>query len=118
MEHLFRVPAGTTVRFGAPARPLPEDTRNNIRAGLACIPGVVEAHLPLCQAVGLMAQPAQILVVVLTEEGAGLQSAIRSVTELVQMTIPSGQQLDVWPFATNDPLLDIVRRANCCLFTR
>lgn len=118
MEHPFRLPAGTTVRFGATARPLPEDTRNNIRIGLASIPGVVEAHLPLCQAVGLMPQPAQILIVVLAQEGVDLESATRRVTELVQMTIPSGQHIDVWPFAPNDPLLDIVRKTNCCLFPR
>jgi hypothetical protein len=115
VTHPFHVPAGATIRFGAPAYPLPEDARSKIGRGLSSIQGVIEAHLPLCQVVGAMTEPVQVLVVVF-EQGTALQFPPSAVIDVVRTALPQGSHLDVWPVRHDDPLLATVRKANCCLF--
>lgn len=115
MAQPFQIPAGTTIRFGAPARPLAEDIRNGIKSGLSSIAGVSEAHLPLCQVMGSMPEPAQVLVVVFKNRST-LEPAMPSLLQLVRNVIPQDSHLDIWPLVENDPLLDTIRKANCYLF--
>jgi hypothetical protein len=114
MGQPFHVPAGATIRFGAPAHPLPADVREKITTGLFSIEGIAEAHLPLCQVLGTMPEPAQILVVVL-KPSTSLESTMPSVMALVGAVLPKNMHLDIWPFVPNDSLLACVRKANCCL---
>jgi len=115
MRRPFHIPAGSTIRFGAPAHPLPEDVRHKIKDGLAAIHGIVEAHLPLCQVMGMMAEPAQILIIVVSDHCVASESVMQSVFDLVRFVIPPGQHLDVWPLGRGDSLLEAARKANCCL---
>jgi hypothetical protein len=109
MGQAFHIPAGATIRFGSPANPLPGELRERITRGLAVIQGIVEAHLPLCQVVGTMPEPAQILVVVLKSE-ASMDSTMAAVMALVGATLPKDNHLDVWPFDSKDPLLTAIRK--------
>lgn len=61
------VPSGATAYFGRPARPIDAGVSQGISALLGSIPEVVEAYLPQAWVPGVMAAPAQVLVVLLSE---------------------------------------------------
>jgi hypothetical protein len=115
MSRAFHVPAGSTIRFGAPARPLAQDVREKLTRGLSSISGISEAHLPLCQVVESMPEPVHLLVVVFGRQTA-VEPAMPEVFELVRSVLPEGNHLDIWAFVQGDVLLETVHKADCCLF--
>lgn len=113
----FNIPAGTTIHFGAPADPLARTIQEEITRGLVSIPAVTEAHLPMCQALGIMPKPAQVLIVVL-QPSASLETTMPVILAVVRAALPQDKHLDIWPFRPRDSLLKVVRTANCCLLNR
>jgi hypothetical protein len=111
------IPAGSRVRTGAPTRPLERTIVEAIARVVAQIPGIAEAHLPLCQVEGVMAFPALVLVVAVGSLSASAFLADDLQAGISKVLAP-GEHLDVWPLATGDPVLQAVRSAKCQIFPR
>ena len=114
MSATFHIPAGSRIPFGVPAQPLPEGVRERVARGLSSIPGILEAHLPMCHVFGTMPEPAQVLVVVFGR-GADPNAAMPAIIELVGTCVPQDSHLDVWPLYRNDPLVYTIRKVGCRL---
>jgi SseB protein C-terminal domain len=110
----FQIPAGSEVRFGRPALPLPAELRDKIARGLSSISEIVEAHLPMCYVPSTMQEPTHVLVVVL-ERKTDIDSALPTITKLIGAVMPTGKHLDVLPLTTGNSLIDSIRAANCQL---
>ena len=110
----LKIPAGSEVRFGRPARPLPVELRDSIARGLSSISEIHEAHLPMCYVPATMREPVHILVVVFGQETA-LNSVMPAISKAIGAIMPAGKHLDVLPLKTGNSLIDVVRGANCQL---
>lgn len=88
-----RIPAGTKVYLGAPARPMKVELSVQIAKMLRHIPGIVEAHVPQCYAPGVIDNPAQMLILVVNPKAA--RSAMAAEIEKgLAMVLPVGTTLD------------------------
>ena len=108
----FTVPAGTRVFLGAPAKPMPAANATEIGALADSIEGVAEAHLPQCFVPGIMASPAQVLVLVV-EPGVDSDRVLNRVSQGLEAILSEAEYIDVWPMSLQSTLLADVRRANC-----
>ena len=63
----MKIPAGTNVYIGPPAKPIPKQLSDAIGTELGKIPDILEAHLPMVYIKGQIDPPAQVLVIVLEE---------------------------------------------------
>lgn len=109
------IKAGTTLYFGAPAKPMPEVTVTAITQVVQRVPGIVEAHLPQCFIEGEK-EARQVLVV-----GVRSSDEIPRVGEALMHRLESSlspgelEFMDVMPFeAASIP--DGVRKAGCQIF--
>lgn len=114
MTEKFRIPAGSRLRVGAPAEPLPIDVSGELARGLAAISPIIEAHLPLCQLLPGMHEPRMTLVVVF-EEGTNQDASMPLVIDLVKSIVPPSTDIDVWPLGSENTILNTIRHANCLL---
>ncbi len=117
MSTTLRIPAGSEIRFGAPARPFSAELREKIAIGLSSISGILEVHLPMCHIPTTMPEPAHVLVVVF-DRGTELNSVMPAVSKVVHACVPTGTHLDVLPLDHSNPLIDVVRKAKCSLFVK
>ncbi len=108
----FTVPAGTQVFLGAPAKPMPMERAAAIGSVADSVNGVVEAHLPQCFVPGVMAGPAQVLVLVV-HPSADPQRVLKDLGPGLNAILPKETHIDVWPMSPQSTLLADVRRANC-----
>jgi|SRR5208282_4900016 hypothetical protein len=110
----MKIPAGTTLYIGPPAKPMPLERREDIRRALTGIPGIVEAHLPQCYAKGLFDPSAQVLVLVLGVEAVE-STIIPTLRGRLRSVLPQGAFLDILPLPEGAPALQSVRAAGCKL---
>lgn len=108
----LRVPAGTSLLLGAPANPMEEELSRAIGQLTGSIEGILEAHLPQLFAVGVMEEPAQVLVLVLARE-ADLTKITEELGRGLSDLLPRGMHLDIWPIPVGHEMLDNVREAGC-----
>src|SRR3989338_4474640 len=108
----LRIPTGTPIMLGVPARPMEEALLQSIGTMLLSVEGVVEAHLPECFAMGIMAQPAQVLVVVITPASSSEEVADEI---LLGLSALADLELDVLPINPEHSLLASVQATNCRL---
>lgn len=113
MEQL-NIPTGTTVRIGRPARPIAPALVTAIANAVGTVPGVIEAHLPLCHVPSMSPAPAQVLVLVLGDHYQP-EDAMRQLRPLLHPILPPGIVLDVWPLDARHTLLPAIRGADCGL---
>ena len=106
------IEAGTQVLIGAPAHPMPSAQSAAIAAMLAKVPDVVEAHLPQIYAPGAMAEPAQVLVVVL-RPGADAVTTIDAINCDLARLLTEDTRLDIFPVAGDSGMLRDVRAVGC-----
>ena len=92
----YDIPKGTTFHWGAPAKPMPEERSRAVAQLVASTPGIAEAYLPQCYAVGFVDPPAQVLVVTLTP-GADLATVMQSLGTGVSRIFPPGEHLNILP---------------------
>lgn len=64
----MKIPGGTTIYIGPPAKPIPKQVSDAIGAALGQIAEIEEARLPMVYIKGHVDPPAQVLVVVLDED--------------------------------------------------
>ncbi len=96
----MKIPAGTTLYIGPPAKPMPLERREDIRRALMGIPGIVEAHLPQSYAKGLFDPSATI---------------VRTLRGRLRPVLPQGAFLGILPLPEGAPALQSVRAAGCKL---
>ncbi len=113
----FRIPAGSTVYAGKPANPLSQNIEQEISRCISATEGIVEAHLPMCYIREIMPKPALVLVIVV-DPAVELDSLMAKVGQVVRHALPEGTSLDIWPLEPQNPVLTLVRNANCMLFAR
>ena|SRR5438270_6341908 len=92
----FNVPPGTNFYWGAPAKPMAEERSRAVAQLVASTPGVAEAFLPQCYAVGFVDPPAQVLVITLTP-GADLATVMHALGGGISRILPPGEHLDILP---------------------
>jgi len=103
--------AGTGV-VGAPKHPLPQNLVNAIASVVASCGDIIEAHLPQIFVDKRMTRPAQVLVLVVADPSIA-KSVVPKVAPQVMVLFPAGSHLDIWPLASDNPLLVSIRRAEC-----
>jgi len=109
---LLTIPTGTPIMLGTPAAPMAEDLLQSIGTMLLSIDGVREAHIPQCYAVGVMEQPAQVLVVVI-ESTTPSEEVMDEILLGLSALSPDDIQLNVWPMEPEHSLLATVRATAC-----
>lgn len=107
----LRVPAGSEVYLGAPAKPMDPGIFAALGELVDSVPEVIEAHLPQTFVPGVMAAPAQVLVISTLDPDR--QLALGKIGPGLGRVLPAGQSIDVWPLNPSDKLLVAVRGANC-----
>jgi hypothetical protein len=110
----LKIPAGSRIRMGKAARPLPQDIQQAIRNGLATVPGIVEVHLPLCEIVGTMPEPDHMLLAAFQNEAA-VAPGMEAIGKILKGIFQEPKHLDVIPLVQGDPLISMARKANSCL---
>lgn len=111
---LLTIPSGTPIMLGTPARPMAEALAQTIGTMLLSVDGVVEAHLPECFAVGIMAQPSQVLVVVINSTASSEEVVDEILLGLSALALED-LELDVLPINPGHSLLASVQATNCRL---
>ena len=111
----FKVPAGTRLLIGSPAKPMPSKVSRGIAEVLKGIRGVREGHLPQLYAAGITTAPAQVLAVVL-DQAAQTDAILREIDERLSVVLPEGRYLDIWPLVRTNPILPSIRAAGCQIF--
>ena len=114
---VLAIPVGTRVLIGTPAHHYPHLSKETLSRIVALCDGISEAHLPLVQAVGVMAEPRHVLVVV-----PSAPEDSERVVAVVGASLIAGlgqeEHLDMWVLKASDPLLLQVREARCQLWAR
>lgn len=104
----MKIPAGTSVCIGRPAKPIARQVSDAIGTGLGKIPEVLEAHLPMVYIKGIIDPPAQVLFVVVDENGTSPQGKI---VEVVREVVPTNSYIDIMELHSRDPQLPAIRRS-------
>src|SRR5215469_6049168 len=86
LRRIMKIPAGTSVYIGPPAKPIPKEISDAIGAALGKIPEILEAHLPMVYIKGHVDPPAQVLVIVLEENSTSTHAKIM---EVLRATLPT-----------------------------
>jgi len=105
-DQVMKIPAGTTVYMGRPAKPIPKQILNAIGAGLGEIPDILEAHLPMVYIKGMIDPPSQILFVVVQE---GRPSPQAKIEEVVRQALAANSYLDIMELHAASPQLRTIR---------
>jgi hypothetical protein len=106
------VPAGSTIILGSPTQPMDTKVAAMIVTIIVSIVEITEAHLPQCFIVGMMAEAAQVLMIVVNTADSKSSAVERLLTDLGQI-LPLGFKLDIFTLPPDGTLLDQVRRAGC-----
>jgi hypothetical protein len=104
----MKIPAGTAVCIGPPAKPIPRQISDAIGVALGKIAEILEAHLPMVYIKGLIDPPTQILFVVVEENRQSPKAKIR---EVVRQVLPTNSYLDIMELHSRDPQLPAIRAA-------
>ena len=108
----MNLPPDTTLYIGPPANPLPPELQAKIAYAISGVPGIREAHLPQCYSKGLVDPSAQILVLVLNP-GVTPSNVMPQLQENMRTELRgTGKFIDIFPLASNHPMLPTVRQTN------
>jgi hypothetical protein len=102
----MKIPAGTPVYIGPPAKPIPKQLSDAIGTALGEIGEIEEAHLPMFYIKGYIDPPAQILVVVLEENAPSPQARI---AEALRSVLPTNSHMDIKELHPSDKSLPTIR---------
>lgn len=102
----MKIPGGTPVYIGPPAKPIPKQISDAIGKALAKIDEIEEAHLPMVYIKGHIDPPAQVLVVVLNEDAPSPQARIM---ETLGAILPANFHVDITELHPGDKNLPTIR---------
>jgi hypothetical protein len=106
-EEIMKIPGGTSIYIGPPAKPIPKQMSDAIGAALGKIAEIEEAHLPMVYIKGHIDPPAQVLVVVLDEHAS---SPRVRVTETLMTVLPSDFHMEITELHPGDTNLPTIRK--------
>ena len=111
------IPAGTRVRFGAPAHPMERVKLDAISKLVAEAAGgaIDEAHVPMASIDGFMDGPEQILVLIGRSE-LRLQLALNEVGRGLAEILSPSQGMNILPMLVDNALVALVRQAGCKIY--
>jgi hypothetical protein len=110
----MEIPAGVGVYIGGPAKAIDPSLVKSLRDLVASCPDVSEAHIPHVWVQHYMAQPAQVLVLVV-EDAHRSESIKRQIGEDLRRALPAGTHLDFWVLSPDNSLLPAIRGTGCRL---
>jgi hypothetical protein len=102
----MKIPGGTTIYIGPPAKPMPKEISDAIGTALGNIAEIREAHLPMVYIKGHIDPPAQVLVVVLDENAPSPHAKI---TERLRTVLPTNSHVDIMELHPGDTNLPTIR---------
>jgi len=102
----MKIPGGTTVYIGPPAKPMPKEISDAIGKAVGKVAEIGEAHLPMVYIKGHVDPPAQVLVVVLDENAPNPQVKI---TEALRAVLPTNSYVDIIELHPSDTNLPTIR---------
>ena len=102
----MKVPPGTTIYIGPPAKRIAKQLSDAIGKALGEIAEIAEAHLPMVYIKGYIDPPAQVLVVVLDENAP---SPHAQVMEALRAALPSNFHMEVTELRPSDAKLPTIR---------
>jgi hypothetical protein len=102
----MKLPGGTAIYIGPPAKPIPKQVSDEIGVALGKIAEIGEAHLPMIYIKGHIDPPAQVLVVVLDQNAPSPQAKI---TEALRAVLPTNAHMDITELHPGDPNLPTIR---------
>ncbi len=102
----MKIPGGTPIYIGPPAKPISKPMSDAIGAALGKIVEIAEAHLPMVYVKGHIDPPAQVLVVVLDEHAHSPQGRV---TETLRAVLPSDFRMDITELHPGDTNLPTIR---------
>jgi hypothetical protein len=111
----MKLPEGTVIYMGPPAKPMDCKSSERIGTAVATIPGIFEAHLPQAYIEKVIDPSEQVLVVVLEDDIATVRPAL---LEALRRTFPEGSSLAVFEWHRNNPLLPAARNSGTELLLR
>ena len=111
----YSIRKGTTFHWGAPAKPMPEEWSRAVAELVANTPGIAEAYLPQCYAVGFVDPPAQVLVITLAS-GAELATVMQALGAGISRIFPPGDYLDILP-GLDRGTLQTIRESGTQIYT-
>jgi hypothetical protein len=106
LQDNMKIPGGTTVYIGPPAKPIPKQISDAIGAALGKIVEIGEAYLPMVYIKGYVDPPAQVLVVVLDEN---TPSPHAKITEVLRAVLPTNFHMDITELHPGDTNLPTIR---------
>lgn len=106
----MKMPAGTAVYIGPPAKPIANQVSGAIGTALGKISEILEAHLPMVYVKGYIDPPTQVLVVVLDENRRPSPQA--KIGEALRAVLPTDFHIEVTESHLGDPNLPTIR-ATC-----
>ena len=104
----MKIPGGTTVYIGPPAKPIPKQMSDAIGTALGRIAEIGEAHLPMVYIKGYIDPPAQVLVVVL-DENLAMASQQARISDAIRAVLPTDSHMDITELHPGDPNLPTIR---------
>jgi|SRR5215471_4692849 len=102
----MKIPGGTPVYIGPPAKPIPKEISDAIGTALGKISEIEEAHLPMVYIKGHIDPPAQVLVVVLDEYAPSPQAKI---AETLGAALPIDFHMEITELHPGDKNLPTIR---------
>jgi hypothetical protein len=102
----MKIPGGTPVYIGPPAKPIPKQISDAIGTALGKITEIEEAHLPMVYIKGHIDPPAQVLVVVLDDHAPSPQARI---AETLRAVLPTNFHMDITELHPGDTNLPTIR---------
>ena len=102
----MKIPGGTAIYIGPPAKPIPKQVSDAIGLQLGKIAEIEEAHLPMVYIKGHIDPPAQVLVVVLDERAPSPQARI---AETLGAVLPTDFHMDITELHPGDANLPTIR---------
>jgi hypothetical protein len=102
----MKIPTGTTVYIGPPAKPMPKEISDAIGTAMGKIAEIREAYLPMVYIKGHVDPSAQVLVVVLDENAPSPEVKI---AEAVRAVLPTNSHVDIMELHPGDKTLPTIR---------
>jgi hypothetical protein len=106
--------AGTTISFGAPAKPMPQARCDAIAQVVSQVPGIAEAHLPQCFIESDSA--ARQVLVIAVPNSRDIPQIAQALMAKLQTIFAEGEFIDILPFTPGAAMMEGVRRAGCQIF--
>ena len=117
MNDILKIPTGSRVFLGAPAKAMSQEAVELLRNFISEELGIIEAHIPQCYIPTLMSEPRQVLFIICSTHNSAEQSASLLIKYISEKTLLNGI-VDIFPLTVSHELVDTVKGAGCQIYSR